>query len=49
MVLHHLLDLDVAAIAAETGRPVGTVKTDLHRGRAALARLLRLDEVVLDA
>lgn len=43
VVLHHLLDLDVATIAAETGRPVGTVKTNLARGRAALALLLRTD------
>lgn len=48
VVLHHLLDLDVASIAAETGTPVGTVKTDLFRGRAALAQLLRVEEVALD-
>ena len=41
LVLHYLLDLSVAEIAAETGRPVGTVKADLSRGRAALALVLR--------
>jgi RNA polymerase sigma-70 factor (ECF subfamily) len=50
IVLHHLLDLSVAEIAAQTGRPTGTVKTNLARGRAALAALLREpSEVALDA
>ncbi len=49
VVLHYLLDLDVASIAAETGRPASTVTTDLARGRAALAALLRADGVTLDA
>ncbi|GAA1853843.1 RNA polymerase sigma factor [Microlunatus capsulatus] len=40
IVLHHLCDLPVAEIAAETGAPVGTVKARLSRGRAALAVLL---------
>jgi RNA polymerase sigma-70 factor, ECF subfamily len=40
VVLHHLCDLPVEQVAAETGRPVGTVKVHLSRGRAALARLL---------
>ncbi|ARP71056.1 SigE family RNA polymerase sigma factor [Streptomyces pluripotens] len=40
VVLHHLCDLPVEQVAAETGRPVGTVKAQLSRGRAALARLL---------
>ncbi len=40
LVLHYLCDLSVEQIAAETGSPVGTVKTRLHRGRAALAELL---------
>ncbi|MDT0345169.1 SigE family RNA polymerase sigma factor [Streptomyces litchfieldiae] len=40
VVLHHLCDLSVEQVAAETGRPVGTVKAHLSRGRAALARLL---------
>ncbi len=40
VVLHHLCDLPVEQVAAETGCPVGTVKVHLSRGRAALARLL---------
>lgn len=40
IVLHHLADLPVAEVAAETGVPVGTVKARLSRGRAALAVLL---------
>jgi RNA polymerase sigma-70 factor (ECF subfamily) len=40
VVLHHLCDLSVADVAAETGVPVGTVKARLSRGRAALAQLL---------
>lgn len=42
IVLHYLMDLPVAEIADLTGKPEGTVKTDLARGRAALAR--ELDE-----
>ncbi|GAA1994630.1 SigE family RNA polymerase sigma factor [Catenulispora subtropica] len=37
LVLHYLLDLPVTDIAVETGAPVGTVKSWLSRGRAALA------------
>ncbi len=40
IVLHHLGDLSVAEVAAETGSPEGTVKARLSRGRAALALLL---------
>jgi RNA polymerase sigma-70 factor (ECF subfamily) len=40
VVLHHLCDLTVEQVAAETECPVGTVKSQLSRGRAALARLL---------
>ncbi|MCX4818506.1 SigE family RNA polymerase sigma factor [Streptomyces sp. NBC_01142] len=40
VVLHHLCDLTIEQIAAETGAPAGTVKARLSRGRAALARLL---------
>lgn len=36
--LHYLLDLSVADVAAETGVSVGTVKSWLSRGRAALAQ-----------
>lgn len=40
LVLHHLCDLPVQAVAAETGAAEGTVKARLSRGRAALAALL---------
>lgn len=40
LVLHHLADLPVAAVATQTGVPEGTVKARLSRGRAALALLL---------
>ncbi len=40
LVLHHLCDLSVADVAAETGVPVGTVKARLSRGRTALMTLL---------
>lgn len=46
LVLHHLADLSVADVAAETGVPVGTVKARLSRGRAALAQLLTDDREV---
>lgn len=44
VVLHHLCDLTVEQVASQTGAPVGTVKTRLARGRAALARHLAVDE-----
>lgn len=40
VVLHHLGDLSVSAIADIEGCPEGTVKGRLSRGRAALAELL---------
>lgn len=40
IVLHHLCDLSVEQIAAETGRPTGTIKAQLSRGRAALKEQL---------
>jgi RNA polymerase sigma-70 factor (ECF subfamily) len=40
IVLHHILDLPVTTVAAETGVPLGTVKARLARGRRALAGLL---------
>jgi RNA polymerase sigma-70 factor (ECF subfamily) len=50
VVLHYLLDMSVDQIARETGRPAGTVKTNLARGRTALAALLRVPvEVAVDA
>jgi RNA polymerase sigma-70 factor (ECF subfamily) len=38
--LHYLFDLSVAQIAQETGSPVGTVTSWLHRGRTELAAIL---------
>lgn len=43
LVLHHLCDLPVQAVAREVGVPEGTVKARLSRGRAALAALLSPD------
>ena len=40
LALHYLFDLPVAAIATETGAPVGTVTSWLHRGRTELAAIL---------
>jgi RNA polymerase sigma-70 factor (ECF subfamily) len=40
LVLRDLLDLSYEEIAAETGRPLGTVKCYLHRARAALGQRL---------
>ncbi|RNM16327.1 RNA polymerase sigma factor [Nocardioides pocheonensis] len=40
VVLHHLVDLGTAEIAAELGIPEGTVKSRLARARARLAALL---------
>lgn len=46
LVLHHLLDLDVAQVARELDVPVSTVKSRLQRGRAALAPMLEGDDRV---
>ena len=43
LVLHELCDLTVEQVAAQTGLPVGTVKTRLMRGRAAMGVLLGPD------
>jgi RNA polymerase sigma-70 factor (ECF subfamily) len=40
VILHHLAGLSIAEIAAECDVPEGTVKSWLHRGRAALAAQL---------
>ena len=40
MILHYVQDLPLQDVAEITGAPVATVKTWLHRGRAALAALL---------
>lgn len=44
VVLHHLCDVSIRDIAAETGAPVGTVKARLSRGRTALAALLAISD-----
>lgn len=44
VVLHHLVGLSVAEIAAEIGANANTVKTRLARGRRALATYLTDDE-----
>jgi RNA polymerase sigma-70 factor, ECF subfamily len=41
VVLRHVVDLPYAAIAAATGRPVGTVKSDVSRGIEALRRTMQ--------
>jgi RNA polymerase sigma-70 factor, ECF subfamily len=43
LVLHYVADLAVEQVAAELRLPVGTVKSRLARGRAALAGHLRVD------
>lgn len=40
LVLHHLCDLPINAVAHELGVPEGTIKARLSRGRSALAALL---------
>ncbi len=40
LVLHHIADLPVSAVADEVGVPEGTIKAQLSRGRTALAALL---------
>ncbi|NJC70085.1 SigE family RNA polymerase sigma factor [Planosporangium thailandense] len=40
VILHYLSDMSVADIAAQEGVAAGTVKSWLHRGRAALAAAL---------
>ena len=43
VVLKHLYDLSLDQVAREVGAPVGTVKSRLNRGLAALAELLGED------
>ena len=45
IVLHHLVGLSVAEIAAETGLPASTVKAWLVRGRRAMAQHLNDTEL----
>jgi len=49
IVLHHLVDLPVELVAAETGSSVSAVKKQLTRGRSALSVLLADDGAVLAA
>ncbi len=46
VALRFFSDLSLAEIAAESGRPLGTVKTHLHRGLARLRRTLEERGVV---
>jgi RNA polymerase sigma-70 factor, ECF subfamily len=48
LVLHYVAELAVERVAAELGLPVGTVKSRLARGRAALAHHLELGEQASD-
>ncbi|MFC5921878.1 SigE family RNA polymerase sigma factor [Micromonospora vulcania] len=48
VVLHHLADLSVTEIAQQEDVPEGTVKSWLHRGRAALAAQLASQNEVTD-
>lgn len=45
LVLHHMVGLTVAQIAAEEQGAVGTIKARLSRGRAALAEYLTDDSL----
>lgn len=47
IVLHHLADLSVEQVAAETGAGVSAVKAQLTRGRAALATVLNNNDAAL--
>ena len=47
IVLHHLVGLPVNEVARHLRIPVGTVKTRLARGRAALVRHLEINDEVL--
>ncbi len=47
IVLHHVADLTVEQVAAETGASTSAVKAQLTRGRGALARLLADDDAAV--
>ena len=49
LVLHYLLDMPVAQVAAETGVSVSAAKARLVRGRQALSDLLATTEETADA
>jgi RNA polymerase sigma-70 factor (ECF subfamily) len=44
VVLRHIAGMGYAEIGTATGRPVGTVKADVHRGIARLRRNLEHEE-----
>jgi RNA polymerase sigma-70 factor (ECF subfamily) len=44
LVRHHLDDVPVETIARQLGVPLGTVKSRLHRARAALSRALARED-----
>jgi RNA polymerase sigma-70 factor (ECF subfamily) len=47
LVLHHFVGLSVDEVAATLGKPSGTIKARLSRGRTALAGVLGTDEEAL--
>ncbi len=44
VVLRHVVDLPIKEITDITGRPEGTIKTDISRGLARLRRILEAEE-----
>lgn len=44
VVLRHVVGLPYEDIVAATGRPLGTVKADVHRGVARLRKMIELSE-----
>jgi RNA polymerase sigma factor (sigma-70 family) len=46
VVLRHVVDLSIADIVAATGRPEGTVKTDISRGLARLRDATQREEIL---
>ena len=44
LAMHHIEGLSLSELNALTGVPVGTIKSQLHRARVKLGRLLREDE-----
>lgn len=47
LVLHHFVGMSVDEVAATLGKPSGTIKARLSRGRTALAGVLGTDEEAL--
>ena len=46
VVLRHVVDLPIADISAATGRPEGTVKTDISRGLERLREAVQREELL---